>query len=269
MVSSINTWLWGSSSIPSQQPINTEDQQNPPVQQISLPLPGEPIRKERPAEAQQEPEIQPDDSVSQVARQMPQQPSVVGYPAIPSQTPRQLSVVGYPPIAYQMPQQPSVVGYPPIAYQMPQQASVAGYAPIAYQMPQQPFLVGYPPGAYQMQQPGYPAPNQVPELPAGIGPSIGRNLRDYWTNPIEKITRESSLKCVAYSLAIKISGLFIALIFPFLGYMTFGMSVALIDRVIILNFRNFIDKLPLLGWGLNQLFPHQAQLSQPMNQVQR
>ncbi len=73
--------------------------------------------------------------------------------------------------------------------------------------------------------------------------AIKRDIKDYLSERnIEKIIDEPK-KAVLYSLAFKISGMFFALIFPFLGYGMFFMSVALIDRIMILRHEEFGNSL--------------------------
>lgn len=67
---------------------------------------------------------------------------------------------------------------------------------------------------------------------------IQSDIINYINKPQEKVM-ENPLRALAYTVAIKAICLFVALIFPFLGYITFGIFVAQIDFTIIKNFRAF------------------------------
>jgi len=95
----------------------------------------------------------------------------------------------------------------------------------------------YNPLSWRRAEP--PPPPPVPQNAAGrIGNILKTDLKDYWVDPVNKVMDEP-IKALGYSGIIKTISLFIALIFPFLGYATLGVSIALIDRVIILNLRDF------------------------------
>lgn len=67
-----------------------------------------------------------------------------------------------------------------------------------------------------------------------FGAMLKTDLKDYLTIPVDKVMNEPG-KAVMYSVGVKVASMFIALIFPFIGYAIIGMSIALIDRVVILN----------------------------------
>ncbi|EKE21296.1 MAG: hypothetical protein ACD_7C00293G0001, partial [uncultured bacterium] len=70
---------------------------------------------------------------------------------------------------------------------------------------------------------------------------------------------------ILHSTVIKIVSLFIALVFPFIGYGMIGASVALIDRVIFLNLNEFSKRcIDNLSWdGLKTLFKGTSETQEP------
>jgi len=64
------------------------------------------------------------------------------------------------------------------------------------------------------------------------------DFKRYFIDPRNHVLDEPG-KAIIYSIVIKISSVIIAFIFPCLGWLMIGFSLALIDRIIILNFREF------------------------------
>ena len=71
---------------------------------------------------------------------------------------------------------------------------------------------------------------------------IKNDLVRFWENSNKKVMADPA-KSLLYSGAIKITSLFIAILFPFIGGTLFGISIVLIDREIFLEPKNFIDKI--------------------------
>jgi len=75
-----------------------------------------------------------------------------------------------------------------------------------------------------------------------ISKMIQKDLKDYWLDPYNKVLKEP-IRAIVYSVAIKIFCMFLALIFPFMAYTTFGLSIALIDRIAYNNFSYFFQRV--------------------------
>lgn len=73
-----------------------------------------------------------------------------------------------------------------------------------------------------------------------ISKMIHEDLKAYWKYPEKKVLNEPIL-AIVYSVGIKAIALFVALIFPFIAYTAFGMSIALIDRIAYNNFSLFFQ----------------------------
>ncbi len=86
-------------------------------------------------------------------------------------------------------------------------------------------------------------PLSRPSPPTGtLGTMIKKDLKEYIVEPVDKVMNDPT-RALFYSAAIKMISLFVALVFPFIGYTAIGLSLALIDRVILLNFRDFTATL--------------------------
>ncbi|NGX32399.1 MAG: hypothetical protein K1060chlam4_00443 [Candidatus Anoxychlamydiales bacterium] len=75
-----------------------------------------------------------------------------------------------------------------------------------------------------------------------ISKMIQDDLKDYWMDPYNKVLNDP-IRAIVYSVAIKALSSFVALIFPFIAYTTFGLSIALIDRIAYNNFAVFFQKV--------------------------
>lgn len=66
------------------------------------------------------------------------------------------------------------------------------------------------------------------------------NHKEYLEDPQRKVLNEP-IRAIVYSIAIKILCLLIAPIFPFIAYTTFGISLALIERIAYNHFTLFFQ----------------------------
>jgi hypothetical protein len=71
---------------------------------------------------------------------------------------------------------------------------------------------------------------------------IKNDIKGYLLTPEAKVMNDP-VRSLIYTTAIKVTSLFIALVFPFIGYTMIGMSLALIDRVILLNLSDFTSRV--------------------------
>ncbi|NGX34682.1 MAG: hypothetical protein K1060chlam1_01035 [Candidatus Anoxychlamydiales bacterium] len=85
-----------------------------------------------------------------------------------------------------------------------------------------------------------PPPLRVDAEDKRISKMIQADLKAYWYNPENKVLNEPIL-AIVYSVGVKAISLFVALIFPFIAYTTFGLSIALIDRIAYNNFSLFFQ----------------------------
>ncbi len=75
-----------------------------------------------------------------------------------------------------------------------------------------------------------------------ISKMIQKDLKGYWLDPYNKVLNDP-IRAIVYSVAIKALSTFVALIFPFIAYTTFGPSIALIDRIAYNNFTLFFQRV--------------------------
>lgn len=73
---------------------------------------------------------------------------------------------------------------------------------------------------------------------------LAEDLRQYWLNPEEKVMNEP-YKSVAFLVALTVTSWFVSSILPGVGYIIMGMTFAVIGRVIILNFEEFLKNMNL------------------------
>ncbi len=71
---------------------------------------------------------------------------------------------------------------------------------------------------------------------------IQEDLKAYWQDPYNKVLTQP-IRAIVYSVAIKTLSMFVSLIFPFIGYTIFGLSIALIDRIVYNNFNLFSQRI--------------------------
>lgn len=71
---------------------------------------------------------------------------------------------------------------------------------------------------------------------------IKADLKDYWKDPVNKVL-DDPIRAIIYSVGTKAIALFVAIIFTSIGYFVFGVSFALIDRVVIQNFTLFFHRV--------------------------
>ncbi|HEU63965.1 MAG: hypothetical protein KR126chlam4_00113 [Candidatus Anoxychlamydiales bacterium] len=88
-----------------------------------------------------------------------------------------------------------------------------------------------------------PAPVLGPRVDAEdvrISQMIQDDLKGYWLDPLHKVLNDP-IRAIVYSVAIKALSWFVALIFPFIAYNMFGLSIGLIDRIAYNHFTLFFQ----------------------------
>ncbi|NGX28900.1 MAG: hypothetical protein K940chlam1_01088 [Candidatus Anoxychlamydiales bacterium] len=85
-----------------------------------------------------------------------------------------------------------------------------------------------------------PTPEETPA--EKLSKKIKNDLTDFIYDGKKKILADP-VKALIYSVAIKMLSLFVALVFPFIGYVTIGLSMAFIDAQVFINAKEFTDKL--------------------------
>lgn len=88
--------------------------------------------------------------------------------------------------------------------------------------------------------PSAPAPAMGAEQ--RISKMLQKDLRDYWKDPLNKVLNDP-IRAIIYSIAIKALCLIFALFSGFIGYSLFGISIALIERIIFNNFTLFFHSI--------------------------
>ena len=85
-----------------------------------------------------------------------------------------------------------------------------------------------------------PTPEETPA--EKLGKKIKGDITDFIYDGKNKVLAKP-VRALVYSVAIKMLSLFVALVFPFIGYATIGLSMAFIDAQIVINAKDFTDQL--------------------------
>ena len=92
---------------------------------------------------------------------------------------------------------------------------------------------------------------------------IKQDLKDYWSERHVTKVVGSPKKALVYSTVIKVISMFVALIFPFIGYGAFFGSVYLIDRGMWLRHEEYLNNLVRSITWLNAVVTFFQQLFAP------